>query len=49
VARQAGAKRLILCHLGTGPSGREDALQQEAMQSFEGSVELPEELREYRV
>jgi len=49
VARQAGAKRLILCHLGAGPSGREDALQQEAMQSFGGRVELPEELREYRI
>ena len=49
VAKQAGAKRLILCHLGAGLHGCEDELRQEAMRSFGGSVELPEELREYRV
>ena len=49
VAKQAGAKRLILCHLGAGLQGCEDELRQEAMRSFGGSVELPEELREYRI
>ena len=49
VARLAGAKRLILCHVGAGLYGREDELRQEAMQSFGRQVELPEELREYRI
>jgi ribonuclease Z len=49
VASQAGAKRLILCHFGADLHGREDELRREAMQSYGGSVEIPEELREYRV
>ena len=49
VARQAGVKRLILCHFSAELHGREDELRQEAMQSYGGPVELPEELWEYRV
>jgi ribonuclease Z len=49
VARQAGVKRLILCHFGAGLSGRLEELRLEAMRAFGGSVEIPEELREYRV
>lgn len=48
VARQAGVKRLILCHFSASLYGREDELRREAVQSFGGSVELAEELREYR-
>ncbi len=49
VASQAGAKRLFLCHFGADLHGRVDELRQEAMQSYGGSVEIPEELREYLV
>jgi len=49
VARQAGVKRLILCHFGAGLYGRLDELRLEAMRAFGGPVEIPEELREYRV
>lgn len=49
VARQAGAKRLFLCHISARLHGREDELRHEAMRAFGGSVEIPEELREYRV
>jgi ribonuclease Z len=49
VAQQAGAKRLLLCHFSADLHGREGELRQEAMQSFGGSVEIPEELKEYRV
>ncbi len=49
VAKLAGVKRLILCHLGAGLPGCEDEVRQEAMRSFGGSVELPEEFHEYRV
>ena len=49
VARQAGVKRLILCHFSAWLHGREDELRREAMQAFSGPVELPEEIREYRV
>ena len=49
VARQASVKRLFLCHFSVDPHGRVDELHREAMQSYEGSVEIPEELREYRV
>ncbi len=49
VARQAGVRRLILCHFGAGLHGREEDLRQEAMRSYGGPVVLPEELREYRV
>jgi ribonuclease Z len=48
VARQADVKRLILCHFSASLYGREDELRREAVQSFGGSVELAEELREYR-
>lgn len=49
IARQAGVKRLYLCHFSAGLHGREDELRQEAMHSFGGPVEIPEEMREYRV
>jgi ribonuclease Z len=49
VARQAGVKRLILCHFGAGVSTRLDELRLEAVRAFGGPVELPEEFREYRV
>jgi ribonuclease Z len=49
VAKQAGVKRLFLCHFGADLHGGVDELRQEAMQSYGGPVELPEELREYRI
>jgi len=49
VARQADVKRLFLCHFGADLHGREDELRREAMQSYKGPVEIPEELKEYRV
>ena len=49
VAKQAGVKRLFLCHFSADLHGREDELRQEAMRSFGGPVEIPEELREYRI
>jgi ribonuclease Z len=49
VARQAGVKRLFLCHFSADLHGRLDELRQEAMQSYQGPVEIPEELREYRI
>ena len=49
VARQAGVKRLILCHFSASLYGREEELRLEAAQSFGGPVELAEELREYGV
>ncbi len=49
VARQAGVRRLILCHFGAGLHDREEELRQEAIQSYGGPVELAEELREYRI
>ncbi len=49
VARQAGAKRLMLCHFGADLAGRAEELRHEAMQSFGGPVAIPEELREYRI
>jgi len=49
VAKQAKAKRLILCHFVADLHGREQELCQEAMQAYDGPVEIPEEFREYRV
>ena len=49
VARQVGVKRLFLCHFSADLYGREDELRQEARRSFGGPVEIPEELREYRI
>jgi len=49
VARQAGVKRLILCHFSASLHEREDELRREAVQSFGGPVALGEELREYRL
>ena len=49
VAKQAGVKRLFLCHFGADLHGRLDELHQEAMQSYQGPVEIPEELREYGI
>lgn len=49
VARQAGVKRLMLCHFGADLAGSLDELRREALQSFGGPVEIPEELKEYRV
>ncbi|MFA5026287.1 MAG: hypothetical protein WC713_00260 [Candidatus Methylomirabilota bacterium] len=49
VARRAGVARLFLCHVSSPLHGRLDELCREARQSFRGSVEIPEEFREYRV
>lgn len=49
VARQAGVKRLILCHFGAGLYNRMDELRLEAMRAFGGPVEIPDEFREYRL
>lgn len=49
VARQAGVGRLFLCHFSAGLHGRLEELRQEAMRAYGGPVEIPEELREYRV
>ncbi len=49
VAEQAGAKRLFLCHFSADLHGRVEELRQEAMRAFSGPVEIPEELREYRI
>jgi ribonuclease Z len=49
VAKQAGVKRLFLCHFSADLHGGVDELRQEAVQSYGGSVEIPEELREYRI
>jgi ribonuclease Z len=49
MARQAGVKRLILCHFSAGLHDRVEELRQEAMQAFGGLVEIPEEFREYGV
>ena len=49
MARQAGVRRLLLCHFSADLHGREDELRREAMQSYEGPVEIPEEVKEYRV
>jgi ribonuclease Z len=49
VARQAGVRRLILCHFGAGLHRRLDELRLEAERAFGGPVEIPEELRAYRV
>ena len=49
VARQAGVKRLILCHFGAGLYRRLEELRLEAEHAFGGPAEIPEELREYRV
>lgn len=49
VARQAGVRRLLLCHFSAPLYGRVDELRQEAMRAYGGPVEIPEELREYRV
>ena len=46
---EAGVKRLILCHFGAGLSRRLEELRLEAVRAFGGPVEIPEELREYRV
>jgi ribonuclease Z len=49
MARQAGAGRLMLCHFGAPLHDRLEELRREAMQAFGGPVEIPEELREYRL
>jgi ribonuclease Z len=49
VARQAGVKRLFLCHFHADLHERLGELQREAGQAFGGPVEIPEELKEYRV
>lgn len=49
VARQAGVKRLLLCHFHAALHGQLDELRREAQHAFGGAVEIPEELREYRV
>jgi ribonuclease Z len=49
VARQAGVRRLFLCHFSADLHARVDEIRREAMQSYGGQVEIPEELKEYRV
>jgi ribonuclease Z len=49
VARQAGVKRLMLCHLVADLHDQLAAVQREAAEAFGGRVEIPEEFREYRV
>lgn len=49
VARQAGVKRLILCHFSADLQDRLEELRQEALRAYAGPVELPEEFREYRI
>lgn len=49
VARQAGAKRLLLCHMAAPLHNQLAAVQREAEQSFGNPVEIAEEFREYRV
>ncbi len=49
VAHQAGARGLFLCHLGADLQDRLEELRQEALRAYSGPVELPEELREYRI
>ena len=49
VAKQAGVKRLILCHFVASLHDRVEELRREARQSFTGPVEIPEEFREYRL
>ena len=49
VAAQAGVKRLILCHFEASLHDRLEELRREARQTYHGSVEIPEEFREYRV
>ena len=49
VGRQAGVKRLLLCHLTAPLHDRLEAVRREAEQSFGGSVEIAEEFREYRL
>jgi len=48
VAKQAGVKRLILCHFVASLHDQLEELRREALQSFSGPVEIPEEFREYR-
>ena len=48
VAMRAGVRRLILCHFVASLHDQLEELRREAMQSFGGSVEIPEEFREYR-
>jgi len=49
VATQTGAKRLILCHFVASLHGQVEAFRSEAQRTYGGSVEIPEEFREYRV
>ena len=49
VAKQAGVKRLILCHFVASLHDQLDELSREARQAYGGPVEIPEEFREYRV
>ncbi|MFI5340258.1 MAG: MBL fold metallo-hydrolase [Candidatus Methylomirabilales bacterium] len=49
VARQAGVKRLFLCHFSADLHARADEIRREATQSYGRQVEIPEELKEYRV
>ncbi len=49
VARQADARRLLLCHFSADIHEHLDELRQEALRSYAGPVELPEEFREYRI
>jgi ribonuclease Z len=49
VARDAGVKRLLLCHFGADLHGGLDEIRREAVRAYQGPVEIPEELREYRI
>lgn len=49
VARRADVRRLLLCHFSAELHGQLDEIRREATQSYGGAVEIPEELKEYRV
>jgi len=49
VAKQAGAKRLMLCHFEANLHDELEEVRREARESFGGPVEIPEEFQEYRI
>ncbi len=49
VGKQTGVKRLMLCHFEADLHDELEDVRREAMQSFGGPVEIPEEFHSYRV
>ncbi len=49
VARQAGVRRLLLCHLVADLHDRTEEVIREAAQAFSGEIKVAEEFREYTV